>query len=258
MISKHIPTFLLIAISALFIQYPGNAIAAGPLVLKTLPGPSGVELSALLAPQAEAWHAAAEQPVKFSRTPPLYDGDPSDDGQRPTATVKLIRLADKTVVVRCHWTDATEDRVEPGVRFPDAGQQHIYVEHSVATDKFADAFCVMLPKTRGAQASYPLLMMGDTQNPVDLYFWRAGKGFEFLNAHGRTTTAPAGKPVGEAGAHAAPPDIQGQALREADGWTVVMAIPNATPETPVCFAVWDGAKLHRDGLKFFSLWYELE
>ena len=52
--------------------------------------------------------------------------------------------------------------------------------------------------------------------------------------------------------------MEGKVVREDGRWTVTMLLPDLTPGTPVCFAVWDGAKAQRDGSKYFSLWYEVE
>jgi len=90
------------------------------------------------------------------------------------------------------------------------------------------------------------MMMGEAGSPVELYYWRNGKGFQVLDAHGRSSVEKTSS------------TFQGSAQHDSESWRVVLAIPNVTPETPLCFALWDGAMQHRDGLKYFSLWYEVE
>jgi DMSO reductase family type II enzyme heme b subunit len=94
--------------------------------------------------------------------------------------------------------------------------------------------------------TYPAMMMGEKAGQVTLYYWRADKEFQVLKAHGRSTT------------QANVEKLNGKAMREGDGWTVVMEIGPLPTRTPLIFAVWDGSKEHRDGLKYFSLWYEIE
>ena len=52
--------------------------------------------------------------------------------------------------------------------------------------------------------------------------------------------------------------VQGTAVRDGDGWTVTLVVPKVSKGTPISFAVWDGARQQRDGLKFYSLWYEAQ
>ncbi len=205
-----------------------------------------VSIEDLLDADHAAWRAAPTFAVHFNRTPPVYATDTKDDGERPSMTVQVLRLPSNDVVFRVQWRDPTADQVARGARYPDSGEDHIYKSHSTATDTFPDAFCIMVPKQRGQHLSYPSMMMGEARNPVDLYYWKAGKGFELLGAHGRATTAAVAE------------EVRGSARRVADDWTVTMALPNLTSQTPVCFALWNGDKDHRDGLKYFSLWYEVE
>lgn len=207
---------------------------------------SEIPIDNLLDPGHPEWSAPPAVPVHFNRTPPVYATDPKDDGDRPSMDVRILRLPSDDVVVRIHWLDPTTDQVENGARYPDAGEDHVYKRHSTATDTFPDAFCIMVPQHRGQHQSYPSMMMGEGSNPVDLYYWKAGSGFELLKAHGRATTAAITEPV------------RGAAQRTSDGWTLTIALPDLINHTPVCFALWNGSKEHRDGLKYFSLWYEVE
>jgi hypothetical protein len=204
------------------------------------------DAASVLEPAATAWKSAKAIPLHLNLTPPLYAGDATDDGFRPKVSVQLLRLDDGSVVVRAQWTDASANLAGDGTTFPDGGEAHIYKKHSVGVGTFPDAFCAMVPVKRGPHATYPSMMMGEKQQPVDLCFWKAGTGFQLLGAHGRASTAKTKTP------------LAGKAVREGGQWKVTMVLHNLTSGTPVCFAVWDGAREQRDGIKYFSLWYEVE
>lgn len=201
--------------------------------------------SNLLDPHNHIWNSIPDNPLHFNRTGPLFDGDPLDGGERPAADIRLCRLNDR-LVIRVHWTDSTEDKTSDVPRYPDGGDAHIYHRHSNAVDEFHDAFCVMIPITRGPTQSYPSLMMGSIDTPVELYYWKGGSGFKILNAHGRASTSETGTM------------FKGVAQYGNSNYIVTMILTNVPPKTPVCFAIWDGAKQQRDGMKYFSLWYEVE
>jgi hypothetical protein len=218
---------------------------AGALVLP-VQSVAQTDAAAALDPAANDWASAKAIPLHLNLTPPLYEGDVTDDGFRPAVSIQLLRLDDGSVVVRAQWVDPSANLAGEGVTFPDGGEAHIYKKHSVGVGTFPDAFCVMVPVKRGSHAAYPSMMMGEKDQPADLYFWKAGIGFQLLAAHGRASTEKTKTP------------LAGEAVHEGDRWTVTMALPNMEPGTPVCFAVWDGAREQRDGIKYFSLWYEVE
>ena len=205
-----------------------------------------VAVARLLDPQDMAWKEVPERPLHFNRTPPLYDGDSTDDDSRPVAAAQLIRTGNQDLVARIHWSDPTTNLTATGVRYSDSGTPHIYKRHTETPDQFADAFCLMVPVQRGPTGSFPSLMMGETNRETELYYWRAGQSPQVLSGHGRGTTA------------AKPMAAQGKAARDGNGWTITLAVPKVSPGTPICFAIWDGGQQHRDGLKFYSLWYEVE
>lgn len=205
-----------------------------------------VEIQRLLDLNEVTWNTIAKSQIHLNRTPPLYEGDPGDNGDRPGASVQLIQTTNQDLVVRIHWTDFTTNVTAKGVRYPDNGNVHTYKLHTEASDQFADACCIMVPVKRGVSYSFPPLMMGGTNDAVELYYWRAGKAPELLKGHGRGTTASTSI------------SVPGNGVRDGDGWTVTMVVPGVTRGTPVSFAIWDGGRLHRDGLKFYSLWYEIK
>ncbi len=197
----------------------------------------------LLSGQGAAWAAAVETELLWNRTPPLYEGDPLDDGYRPVAAAAALRAPD-ALLVRLRWRDPTESRPREPERLPDAGEGSIYKQHSLDIDRFPDAACVMLPQKPGPRAALPSLMMGERGSPVFLYYWSLARGFQRLEAAGRGTTTR----TGEA--------FPGTTRRTKDGWEVVFELPPVPAGTPLSFAVWDGDRAQRDGLKFFSVWYE--
>jgi len=216
------------------------------LKLTPLAAPGGTTVKALLQPDHALWSKAPQIPLRLSRTPPLYAGGHNqDDGHRPSATVRLVRLADGDLVVRLAWTDPTEDISRRSRRIADVGAPRIYSKHPHSVADFADAAAVMIPRKRGPHASYPSLMMGHKGAPVDLYFWRAGLGFQKLAAAGRGTTT-----------HKRRLRLSGAARRTSEGWVVVLPVGKVPAKTPVSFAIWDGKRRHRDGLKYFTVWYE--
>jgi len=207
-------------------------------------GASNAAPERLLAGDAAAWSGATETAVALQRTPPLYEGDPVDDGARPAAAAAALHAAG-ALFVRLRWDDASRSEPLAPEMFPDAGDESIYKAHSRDISGFADAACVMVPKQTGEQAPFPSLMMGEVEAPVDLYYWNLARGFERLEASGRATTTRTGQ------------SFPGAARRTARGWEVVLQLPDLEARTPVSFAIWDGAAGHRDGLKYFTLWYEV-
>ncbi len=217
------------------------------LKLTPLAAPKGTSQKAVLSLGHALWSKAPQIPLRLSRTPPLYAGGHNrDDGHRPSATVRLVKLTGGEVMVRLSWTDPTEDTSKRTKRIADVGSPKIYSRHPRSVSGFADAVAVMLPRKRGPHDSYPSLMMGHKGAPVDLYFWRAGLGFQKLSAAGRgTTTLRRREKLG------------GVARRTSQGWVVVLPVGKVPARTPVSFAIWDGKRRHRDGLKYFTVWYEI-
>jgi DMSO reductase family type II enzyme heme b subunit len=167
-----------------------------------------------------------------------------DDGYRPEARVSLVQGGD-SLFVRLRWTDATDSDPRPPARYPDAGEAHIYKEHSRDIQRFADAACVMVPVEQGPTGSFPAIMMGDRKDPVTLYYWNRFRGFEVLGGAGRGTVEGAGRP------------FPGTMRRNRDAWEVIFELPAPAPGTPMAFAIWDGDRDQRSGLKFYSMWYEV-
>ena len=206
--------------------------------------PSTAPTEALLGGHSGAWSVVVDRLIDLNRTPPLYEGDPVDDGVRPVLHVAVARSSGG-LFIRMRWTDPTDSSPREAETIPDAGEAGIYKKHSMDIERFGDAACVMVPQVGGAHAALPSLMMGETGQPVLLYYWNQVRGFERLEAAGRGTTTRASQ------------GFPGMARRTAEGWEVVFQLPDQPASTPLSAAVWDGDQSHRDGLKFFSVWYEL-
>ncbi len=216
--------------------------ASAPLVIPA--SRASLPVSLLLSGDMPAWTMPSAE-IHLNRTPPLFETDPRDDGRRPVARVQL-QVADSVLYVRLVWSDSTADSVPAAKRYPDAGEAAIYKRQSELIDKFSDAACVMLPKQSNDAGPLPSLMMGDQTDQVWLYYWRNGRGFERLEAAGRGTTTLNGV------------SFHGSARYEKGQWVVVFEIPvSQSKNTPMAFAVWNGSQGQRDGLKYYSLWYEV-
>jgi len=215
--------------------------SSAPLVISS--SRAAVPASMLLSGDLTAWSVPSAE-IRLNRTPPLFETDPRDDGILPVARVQA-QIADSSLYVRLVWTDSTVDSVPVTMRYPDAGDAAIYKKQSESIDRFPDAACVMIPKEANTSAALPSLMMGDQADQVWLYYWRNGRGFERLEAAGRGTTTSKGA------------GFQGNARFERGQWSVVFEVPIQGPVTPMAFAIWNGSQEQRDGLKFYSLWYEV-
>lgn len=211
-----------------------------PLLVKAVASsmPPGV----LLSGEVTDWATVPAAPVHLNHTPPLYDTDQKDDGYRPTASMQLIRQ-DTSLYVRLTWSDDTVDSIPTAKRYADAGEPEVYKRQSEVIDQFRDAACLMVPQDTSS-VSNPSLVMGDLGRPVTLYYWRNGEGFVLGTAAGRGSTTMSTTA------------FPGNASHHAGQWSVVFSIPMKSSALPLAFAIWDGSRDHRDGLKYYSLWYE--
>lgn len=197
-------------------------------------------------PSHSSWTGVSEFRIHLNRTPPLFVGGSLDDGVRPVTNVRLQRMSDGSVAFRFDWTDATQDLVQTNLRYPKKDKDLVAIKHSEGIETFADGVCVMVPQKRGSHTAYPSLIMGEKNRPVDLYCWRAGFGPRKMTAKGRETV------------EMTKDKFSGSMERTSTGWTAVLIVPDLQTNTPVAFAIWDGSKEHRDGIKYFSIWYEVE
>jgi hypothetical protein len=222
-----------------------SATALGQFSLAINKAPADVSVVDISDPEHFVWTTVEAKPLLLHLTPSLNLEGALDDGSRPAANVRLLRMGDGSLAARLQWDDRSRNEGATSARYPDGGQETLYTRHTKHADRFADGACMMVPQRRGKWDRYPSLMMGSVKNPIDLIFWRANSGFELLRASGRGTVEKTGTPVNSGVSY-----NNGQ-------WSVVFILYNMPPQTPISFANWDGAKKHRDGGKYFSLWYEI-
>lgn len=205
----------------------------------------------LLDPAAKGWETARPLAVLLSRTPRVYQTEPTADRPPPALEVRAARAGGK-LVVRLRWADATADapQAPPAKKGAEGEPTQIYHRPTAETSTFADAAAVMSPAEWSGPA-FPSLQMGDAKHPVRIDYWNAGRGAEHLTATGRATPTPA--PAASAAEATFP-----HRAAHADGhWTLTAVLPDRPDGHPLAFAVWDGGHQDRDGLKFFSVWYVL-
>jgi dimethylsulfide dehydrogenase subunit gamma/complex iron-sulfur molybdoenzyme family reductase subunit gamma len=124
------------------------------------------------------------------------------------------------------------------------------------TDRFLDRVAVQFPLS-GEVTTTPF--MGDGNNAVNIWHWRADGRTENLFAKGFGTATPV-----------ASKELTSSHARNSDGWDVVLARPlavksdegvvlNGRKSVPVAFAAWDGDGQERDGFKAVTLeWWQLQ
>ena len=243
-LSRYSMGVILLAVVASSIPTSSQSQPGGAApVLSVKVSVSGASPSALLPGDDAAWKAIPSVPIHLDRTPPLYDTDPKDDGYRPSASMQLIRQ-DTSLYVRLTWSDDTVDSIPAAKTYADVGEPEVYKRQSEVVDRFRDAACVMIPRER-SDGTNPSMVMGDVGHPVILYYWRNGEGFAIGAAAGRGSTSMSAT------------SFPGHASHRAGQWRVVFSLPMKVASLPLALAIWDGSKDHRDGLKYYSLWYEV-
>jgi dimethylsulfide dehydrogenase subunit gamma/complex iron-sulfur molybdoenzyme family reductase subunit gamma len=186
-------------------------------------------------PEAAIWQ---KSPVTQVVLQPAFPGHGSIVGTPMTEnlTAQAVRAGDR-LYVRLAWKDAT-----PNTAIDD-------------TNKFADGAAVQFP-VNGKATTTPF--MGDIQNAVNVWHWRAdGRTLNLMaKGFGSSTVVPF-------------EGLKSSAVRTGDGWAVVLARPlkvgadegaslQGRKSMPIAFAAWDGENQERDGLKAVTLeWWQL-
>lgn len=232
---------------------PGRGEQAGaapshppPARLSIVPGEHAGDGAALLAPAAKEWEKAAATAILLSRTPRIFQTEPSATRPAPALEVRALRAGER-LYLRLSWEDATRNAAQAPPRKAGEGGQPglLYRRHTGSTSSFADAAAVMVPD-RWQGPGFPSLQMGSAESPARMYYWNASRGAEELLGSGRATPRPTGKSLRHQAAHA-------------DGrWLLTFELPAPDGTSPVAFALWDGEPGDRDGLKWFSIWYVLK
>ncbi|WP_135534636.1 ethylbenzene dehydrogenase-related protein [Halostella pelagica] len=182
-------------------------------------------------PTSDAWDTVPAVDIPLASAP---SGVPNaSDTTTETVSVQSAR-SDERFYLRLSWSDETAD--------------------SNATDPraFVDAIAVQVPKNTSAR---PPIAMGNTENPVNLWYWSADGETEELLAGGPGTTTEFEQAA-----------VNTSASHDNGRWTVVMSRDiesDATNRTSlavdrdvdVAFAVWNGSNMERSGQKSVSEWY---
>jgi hypothetical protein len=191
------------------------------------------------------WKQIAVKHVALNRTPPLYDTDEPASPEIPSVDVRVARSGGK-LLVQLIWRDTTKDAVTLAEIPNTAPETRFRKVQTEADDRFFDAAAIMFPEKAGGGATSPSLQMGDTEHPVEIYYWNATRGAMLMQAQGRSTT----KRIGET--------FPVNATYQNGQWSVTFQLPDLPTGTPVAFAVWNGSQKDRDGRKYFSVWQVLE
>jgi DMSO reductase family type II enzyme heme b subunit len=144
------------------------------------------------------------------------------------------------------WSDPTQDSA-PIVSPPSApteGRSH--KELTEATDRFFDAAAVMHPAHKPENGVWPSLQMGESGEPVRIYFWNAARGAIVMEAEGRGTTRRTSA------------TFPAQAAYKQGAWHLTIELPETSTGMPLAFAIWNGSQQDRDGRKYFTTWLRLE
>jgi dimethylsulfide dehydrogenase subunit gamma/complex iron-sulfur molybdoenzyme family reductase subunit gamma len=187
-------------------------------------------------PGAAVWKQA---PVTQVNLQPAFPGHPAIVGTPATQqlTAQAVQAGDM-LYVRLRWSDKTANA------------------EVADTDRFLDRVAVQFPLS-GEVTTTPF--MGDGNNAVNIWHWRADGRTENLFAKGFGTATPV-----------ASKELTSSHARNSDGWDVVLARPlavksdegvvlNGRKSVPVAFAAWDGDGQERDGFKAVTLeWWQLQ
>jgi hypothetical protein len=123
--------------------------------------------------------------------------------------------------------------------------------------EFSDAVSIQIPSQNPADARKPYFLFGDSQNPVDLWFFDLA------------TAAPArftGKGSADIAAAAELGDLTGVAKYDQGEWSVIFKRPLRVDKAasfaigeflPIAFSVWDGFSRERGNRRGLTLWYSI-
>ena len=229
---------ILLVVSTIAVAQAGKAPAGQTLTVTSLSAASEALLNG-----SASWDQVPAHQISLNRTPPLYDTDEPASLEIATVDVRAARANGK-LLVRMAWLDPTQDAA-PLPEVPNTPPETRFRKlPTEADDRFFDAAAVMFPAKPGAMT--PSLQMGDTDDPVHIYYWNAARGPMLMEAAGRGTTRRTGASFAAHGAY------------EKGRWTVALELPDLPAGTPVAFAVWNGSQKDRDGRKYFSVWQVLK
>jgi hypothetical protein len=201
--------------------------------------------TALRDPQSAEWEKLPLQRVALNRTPRLYETEAPSEPEIPFVDIRLARFEGK-LLVQMVWRDPTQNSAQltnpPST--PTEGRSH--KELTEATDRFFDAAAVMHPNHLPENGVWPSVQMGDSGEPVQIYFWNAARGAVRMLAEGRGTTQRTTE------------TFLAQAAYKQGAWHLTMELPDVPSGMPIALAIWNGSQQDRDGRKYFTTWLRLE
>jgi complex iron-sulfur molybdoenzyme family reductase subunit gamma len=234
-------TLLLVAV--LVTSAIAGAQASKPPAGQTLNAASLSAPGDVLLNGSAVWDQVPAHRISLNRTPPLYDTDEPAALEITILDVRVARAGGK-VLVQMSWADPTHDSASLPVVPNTPPETRFRKLPTEAEDRFFDAAAVMFPTKPGGVT--PSLQMGDTDDPVQIYYWNAARGPMLMEAAGRGTTRRTGSSFAARAAH------------EKGRWTVVFELPGLPVGTPLAFALWNGSQKDRDGRKYFTVWQFLK
>ena len=122
--------------------------------------------------------------------------------------------------------------------------------------EFSDAIAIQIPTTVPTGARKPYFIFGDSQNPVDLWFFDLARQAP-LQFTGRGSADLAANDTG---------DVTGVASYDQGEWSVIFKRPlrasSGAPLTqggflPIAFSVWDGFSRDRGNKRGLTAWYSI-
>ena len=234
-----------------------------------------------------------DDPIDLAKGPASFDsarmarfpviGQIMEPGREfhPAATsvaVQAIYDAD-SVALLVRWHDMTADKTqrnrptlpvppeeEEGVPAPAAAPAgaaakpaDLFAEQAAPVApvaEFSDAVAIQIPSQTPTGARRPYFLFGDSQNPVDLWFYDLA-GSDPLQFTGKGSADITPNNTG---------DVTGVASYDQGEWSVIFKRPRRatsgatfTPGefTPVAFSVWDGLSRERGNRRGLTAWYSL-
>jgi hypothetical protein len=150
------------------------------------------------------------------------------------------------------WGEPTAAPAQPPADDPFAEP----AEPAVAASEFSDAVAVQIPSAVPSGSRKPYFIFGDSQSPVDLWFFDLAQSAP-LQFTGRGSADIAANDTG---------DVTGVATYDQGEWSVIFKRPlrasAGAPFTqggfvPVAFSVWDGLSRERGNRRGLSAWYSI-
>ncbi len=174
-----------------------------------------------------------------------------------TRTLSVSAVHNYThIAFKLSWSDPTQDVETPG-----------------GLDTFPDAVAIQFPVS---MAQLPYICMGTVDNPVNVIYWKAGSGVENLVAGAGYGLSPQQREAlglqatPTATLERLPPEAQvviAYSAYKGGKWEVIIVRPLGSTHPlmsslargfSAAFAVWDGSKGERGGLKSTSSWTQFQ